>query len=139
VNIEEDTTQQKNRPKKKLDITTPKIVYRPPEDWEINIIALERGEWIPNMSEEAFRKYKKERPKLKDALFFIEEKIDETSSSSNTSHSNTTNTSTKDTYLHSKPTKERGTEFYIILFTQSHTHTHTTINIITHLPYTHTY
>lgn len=30
----------------------------------MNIIALERGEWAENMSEDAFRKYKKERPKL---------------------------------------------------------------------------
>ena len=30
----------------------------------MNIIALERGEWAQDMPEEAFRKYKKERPKL---------------------------------------------------------------------------
>jgi len=42
------------------------FIYRQPEDWEINIIALERGEWVGGMEEkkDAFRKYKKERPKL---------------------------------------------------------------------------
>ncbi len=47
--------------------------YRPPEEWELNIIAIERGEWSEHMSEEAFRKYKKERPKLKDCAFLVEE------------------------------------------------------------------
>lgn len=49
------------------------MVYRPPEEWELNIIAIERGEWSEHMSEEAFRKYKKERPKLKDCAFLVEE------------------------------------------------------------------
>ena len=40
------------------------FLWRAPEEWEVNIIALERGEWAENMSEDAFRKYKKERPKL---------------------------------------------------------------------------
>ena len=47
--------------------------YRPPEEWELNIISIERGEWSEHMSEEAFRKYKKERPKLKDCAFLVEE------------------------------------------------------------------
>jgi hypothetical protein len=103
VNDKGDSSQKKNRPKKKTTVATPQFVYRPPEDWEVNIIALERGEWISNMSEEAFRKYKKERPKLKDAFFFIEEKIDDTlppvssSSSSTTSFNVPTNTSSAPT------------------------------------------
>lgn len=41
------------------------FLWRAPEEWEVNIIALERGEWNENMQEiDAFRKYKKERPKL---------------------------------------------------------------------------
>jgi hypothetical protein len=90
-NSESTTAQRKKRPtKKKATIATPQFVYRPPEEWEINIIALERGEWIPNMSEEAFRKYKKERPKLKDATWFlIEEKVEETNTSSNSSSTTT--------------------------------------------------
>jgi len=49
------------------------VQYRPPEEWELNIISIERGEWSEHMSEEAFRKYKKERPKLKDCAFLVEE------------------------------------------------------------------
>lgn len=39
---------------------------RAPEAWEMNILALERGEWAPQMdqNEAAFRKYKKERRQL---------------------------------------------------------------------------
>lgn len=40
------------------------FLWRAPEEWEVNIIALERGEWNENMQNDAFRKYKKERPKL---------------------------------------------------------------------------
>lgn len=37
-----------------------------PEDWELSILALEKGEWIPEMDKnaEAFRKYRKERKQL---------------------------------------------------------------------------
>lgn len=37
-----------------------------PEDWEVNILALEKGEWTPDMDNnaDAFRKYKKERRSL---------------------------------------------------------------------------
>lgn len=44
--------------------TKSNFLWRAPETWEVNIIALERGEWGSEMPEEAFRKYKKERPKL---------------------------------------------------------------------------
>jgi len=35
-----------------------------PEQWEINILSLENGEWNDNMKKDAFGKYKKERPAL---------------------------------------------------------------------------
>ncbi len=57
------------------------MIFRPPEEWELNIIAIERGEWSEHMSEEAFRKYKKERPKLKDCAFLVEEEEQSTSKS----------------------------------------------------------
>jgi hypothetical protein len=34
---------------------------RPPEPWEISILALEKGEFDPEMKEEAFGKYRKKR------------------------------------------------------------------------------
>jgi len=36
-----------------------------PEQWEINILSLENGEWNEGMNKVAFGKYKKERPALK--------------------------------------------------------------------------
>eukprot|EP01087_Luapelamoeba_hula_P022760 TRINITY_DN823_c0_g2_i4.p1 TRINITY_DN823_c0_g2~~TRINITY_DN823_c0_g2_i4.p1 ORF type:complete len:997 (+),score=222.44 TRINITY_DN823_c0_g2_i4:234-3224(+) len=40
-------------------------LYREPEQWEQNIVALDRGEWIPGMDDAAFKRYKfKERPRL---------------------------------------------------------------------------
>jgi hypothetical protein len=53
-----------------------KFQWRQPEDWELAIIALERGEFDPtNMKDDAFRKYKKERPKLANlaSQFFVVE------------------------------------------------------------------
>jgi len=41
------------------------FVYRPPEPWEISILALEKGEYNPEMKEEAFGKYKKKRQALR--------------------------------------------------------------------------
>jgi hypothetical protein len=80
VDKKEEKTDKKNnsRPKRKpfskrVKKNEPQFVYRPPEEWELNIIAIERGEWSEHMSEEAFRKYKKERPKLKDCAFLVEE------------------------------------------------------------------
>jgi len=35
-----------------------------PEQWELNIISLENGEWNSGMKKDAFGKYKKERPAL---------------------------------------------------------------------------
>eukprot|EP01125_Pyxidicula_operculata_P012311 TRINITY_DN4037_c0_g1_i2.p1 TRINITY_DN4037_c0_g1~~TRINITY_DN4037_c0_g1_i2.p1 ORF type:complete len:274 (-),score=60.13 TRINITY_DN4037_c0_g1_i2:175-996(-) len=35
-----------------------------PEAWELNILALENGEWTSNMNKDVFGKYKKERPTL---------------------------------------------------------------------------
>jgi hypothetical protein len=35
--------------------------YRDPEDWEVSIIALEKGEWTSAMNADAFRKYKRDR------------------------------------------------------------------------------
>jgi len=42
------------------------FLYRPPEDWEVNILALEKGEYAPEMKEEAFGKYKKKRKGVND-------------------------------------------------------------------------
>jgi len=38
--------------------------FRLTEEWEINILALEKGEWADCMSDQAFGRWKKERPKL---------------------------------------------------------------------------
>jgi len=40
--------------------------FREPEEWELSILALEKGEWIPEMDKnaDAFRKYKKERKQV---------------------------------------------------------------------------
>jgi len=43
-----------------------------PEQWELNIISLENGEWNSGMKKDAFGKYKKERPALT-GLFGISE------------------------------------------------------------------
>eukprot|EP01124_Arcella_intermedia_P008129 TRINITY_DN1507_c0_g1_i1.p1 TRINITY_DN1507_c0_g1~~TRINITY_DN1507_c0_g1_i1.p1 ORF type:complete len:502 (+),score=136.64 TRINITY_DN1507_c0_g1_i1:505-2010(+) len=40
------------------------FVYRAPDSWELSLISLEKGEWSAYMSEDAFRKYKKERGSL---------------------------------------------------------------------------
>jgi len=40
-----------------------------PEQWEVNILSLEKGEWNEGMNMVAFGKYKKERPALKNILF----------------------------------------------------------------------
>jgi len=40
------------------------FIYRPPEPWEISILSLEKGEYNPDMKEEAFGKYKKKRKGL---------------------------------------------------------------------------
>jgi len=40
------------------------FIYRPPEPWEISILSLEKGEYNPEMKEEAFGKYKKKRKGL---------------------------------------------------------------------------
>lgn len=53
-------------------------MIRPPEPWEISILALEKGEFDPLMKEEAFGKYKKKRRGVNnlfveqyDSLFFF--------------------------------------------------------------------
>ena len=38
--------------------------YQEPEDWEKNILALERGEWGPEMTDAAFHRWRKNRPKI---------------------------------------------------------------------------
>jgi hypothetical protein len=38
--------------------------YRMPSVWELNIVALERGEFRPGMAKDAFRRMHKERPRL---------------------------------------------------------------------------
>jgi len=61
------------------------LLSKAPEQWEVNILSLENGEWNDGMNKGAFGKYKKERPALK-GLF------SDTSSSSkklNTRKSNT--------------------------------------------------
>jgi len=44
------------------------LQYREPEDWELNLLSLEKGEWGEHMSDEAFRRWRKDRPSL--AQFF---------------------------------------------------------------------
>jgi hypothetical protein len=39
-------------------------LYRPPENWELSILSLEHGEWAPEMSEDAFGKFRKKRKGL---------------------------------------------------------------------------
>jgi len=39
-------------------------VYRPPENWELSILSLEHGEWAPEMSDDAFGKFRKKRKGL---------------------------------------------------------------------------
>jgi len=41
------------------------LLSKAPEQWEINILSLENGEWNDGMNKGAFGKYKKERPALK--------------------------------------------------------------------------
>jgi len=43
---------------------------RNPEEWELNIIALERGEWVEGMSSAAFSRWRRERPALPDSVSF---------------------------------------------------------------------
>jgi len=51
------------------------FVMRNPEVWEVNIIALERGEWTDGMSDEAFGRWKsKERPRLNSQFFKLKPK-----------------------------------------------------------------
>lgn len=38
--------------------------YREPEEWEKNIIALEKGEWGEALSVDAFKRWNKQRPRL---------------------------------------------------------------------------
>jgi len=40
------------------------LYSKAPEQWELNIISLEHGEWNSGMKKDAFGKYKKERPAL---------------------------------------------------------------------------
>lgn len=48
-------------------------LWRKPEDWELKILALERGEWIDEMEDDtAFRRYKKGRPKLRMSVYDLE-------------------------------------------------------------------
>eukprot|EP01126_Amoeba_proteus_P050954 TRINITY_DN6061_c0_g1_i10.p1 TRINITY_DN6061_c0_g1~~TRINITY_DN6061_c0_g1_i10.p1 ORF type:complete len:250 (+),score=36.36 TRINITY_DN6061_c0_g1_i10:86-835(+) len=45
------------------------FVYRPPEPWELSIIALEKGEWTEEMNEDAFGKFRRKRIGL-DSVFY---------------------------------------------------------------------
>lgn len=72
----EDTPLWMNSGQKSQTSSNQKFQWRQPEDWELAIIALERGEFDPtNMKDDAFRKYKKERPKLANlsSQFFVVE------------------------------------------------------------------
>jgi len=43
----------------------------PSEDWEKNILALERGEWVDSMETKCFKRWNKQRPALLTTLEFI--------------------------------------------------------------------
>jgi len=40
------------------------FLYRDPEDWELNILALEKGEWASSMATENFKRWRKVRPAI---------------------------------------------------------------------------
>jgi len=47
------------------------FLYREPDKWEMNILALEKGEWATSMATENFKRWRKVRPVLRtDSLFF---------------------------------------------------------------------
>jgi len=47
------------------------FLYREPENWELNIIALEKGEWATSMATENFKRWRKVRPVMRtDSIFF---------------------------------------------------------------------
>jgi len=66
------------------------FIYRPPEPWEISILSLEKGEYNPDMKEEAFGKYKKKRKGLNSDLGWGNESSDGSTEPSNVSLSGST-------------------------------------------------
>ncbi|KAL6070630.1 hypothetical protein QOT17_006659, partial [Balamuthia mandrillaris] len=56
----------KKTPKRKKE---PSFQYREPEQWEVNIVSLDRGEWHPGMNPEAFGRWKAKGRVRVDAFF----------------------------------------------------------------------
>jgi len=52
------------------------------DTWERNILALEKGEWSDDMDNAAFRKYAKNRSKIRDSVFNVEKAHEQKSLSS---------------------------------------------------------
>jgi len=59
------------------------FLYREPDNWEMNILALEKGEWASSMATENFKRWRKVRPALRtDSIFFKKDGATPLSSSS---------------------------------------------------------
>jgi len=82
------------------------FLYRDPETWELNILALEKGEWASSMATENFKRWRKVRPIVKsDSMFFRKEDVEAALKSSSEKNDKPTAASpsgARDT-IHKKP------------------------------------